>query len=121
MHQRDPDAVELVGAALVAAVDLLDALGADPSRGLEDGVHGAARLACDLDGIVDVIEMPVRDEHQVAAVDLLQVIGGDRVVHHPGVDQKFLAFGAPHFPASVADPGELDLVIDRHPHHLHMS
>src|SRR5450759_2477984 len=63
---------------------------------------------------MDVVEMAVRDEHQVAALDLLQSVRGDRVVHYPWIDVDDLSFGAAGLPGPVADPCEADLSVQRH-------
>src|ERR1700674_2448919 len=63
---------------------------------------------------MNVVEMTVRDQHQVALLDLLQILGSDRVVHNPGIDDDFLPVGAPDLPGPVADPSEADPGIERH-------
>src|ERR1700674_1969233 len=64
---------------------------------------------------MNVVEMTVRDQHQVALLDLLQILGSDRVVHNPGIDDDFLPVGAPDLPGPVADPSGADPGIERHP------
>src|SRR4029077_18293346 len=77
----------------------------------DDGRLGVAR---DLDGVVDVVEMAVRDEHQVALVDRLQILGRGRVVHDPRGDEDLFALCAPRLPGAVTDPRERDRVVQRH-------
>src|SRR5215472_8837858 len=54
------------------------------------------------------------DHHDVQALDRLEVVWRHRVGHHPGVDQHVLAACSADLPGAMTDPGELDLIVDRH-------
>src|SRR5439155_8654639 len=62
------------------------------------------------------VVVAMRDEHQVAAIDGLEVLGRHGVVHDPWVDEHFLAFGAADLPRPMTDPREADLSVERHAH-----
>ena len=116
VDQRDLDAVHLDGSALVGAHDLVrvEAFRAEPDADLvvaDDGGLGAAR---DLERVVDVVEVAVRDQHQVARVDGLQRLRRCRIAHDPGVDENLFALGALCLPGPVTDPGEADVTVQRH-------
>src|SRR5438105_12293699 len=117
VDERDLDAVDVDSSSLVAAdqVGRVDPFGAHPGRDLE--VADDLRLVClrDLERVMNVIEVTVRDQHDVAAVDFLEGLRRDGVVHYPRIDQDLLAFGAPGFPGPVPDPSEADLRVKRHP------
>ncbi len=116
MDEQHLDAVDVHGAALVGGDDLfpVDALRAEPGADLMVGDYRRLGVARDLEAVVDVVEMTMRDEHQVAPIDGLQVLRSHRVVHDPGVDQDLLASGAASFPGSVTNPGEADFGVERH-------
>src|SRR5260370_5977796 len=116
VDKGDLDAVDVDCAALVGADDLVSfqTLRAEPRADLEVADNrrlGAARY---LERVMDVVEMAVRDEHQVAFVHGLQRFRGDGVVHHPRVDEDLLAFCAARLPCTVTDPREADVSVERH-------
>src|SRR5579859_1705330 len=117
VHERHLDAVDVDGAALVGADERarVKSLRAEPGGDLEVADHLRLVLLGDLERVCDVVEVAVRDEHEVAAIDLLHVGRGAGVVHDPRVDEDLLAFGAAHPPGPVPDPREADLRVKRHP------
>src|SRR5258707_14496076 len=116
VDEGDLDAADVDGAALVGTYErlALDALGSQPAGDLEVADDFGLGRARDLERVVDVVEMAVRDEHEVAFVDLLQLLRRHRVAHHPWVDDDFLALGAANLPRAVTDPGEADISVERH-------
>src|SRR5712692_2288242 len=115
VDERDLDAADIDGAALVAADQgvAFDALGSQPARDLEVADDlGLGRLS-NLERVVDVVEMTVRDEHEVTLVYLLQGLGRHRVAHDPGVDDDVLRLGAADLPGAVTDPREADMSVER--------
>src|SRR6266849_5246325 len=115
VDERDLDAADIDGAALVAADESVAfyALGSQPARDLEVADDlGLGRLS-NLECVVDMVEMTVRDEHEVTLVDLLQGLGRHRVAHDPGVDDDVLRLGAANLPGAVPDPGEADMSVER--------
>src|SRR5437879_10149441 len=68
----------------------------------------------DFERVMYVVEVAVGDEHQVAALNLLQLLRGHRIVHDPRVDEDLLAPGAADLPGAVPDPCEADVSVERH-------
>src|SRR3989442_2445815 len=116
MNKSHRHSLGLDRAALVSADDLvgIKPFRAEPCADLEVGHDRRLRAPRDLQGVVDVVKVAVGDEHEVAPVDVLQLLGRDRVVHDPRVDEDLLALGAPSLPGPVPDPGEADVSVQRH-------
>ena len=70
----------------------------------------------DLERVMDVIEMAVRDQHEVADIHLFQGFRCNWVVHDPGIDLDDLSLRAVDLPGSVANPREADFIVERHTH-----
>src|SRR5205085_1001689 len=104
--ERELDAVDGDGAALVRVVRLLDALLPEPA-GEFDGRDDVARvLLRKVDGVADVVAVPVREADDVDALGLLLVLGALRIPVQERVDVH--AFSAGRFDAKrrMAQPGE---------------
>ena len=116
VNQCDLDALGLDGAALVAADDLLavQSFGSQPDTYLVIANDRGLGLARDLQCVVNVIEVTVRDQHEVALVDRLQHLRSGGIVHDPRVDEYLFALGAADLPGPVTDPGKADVRIERH-------
>src|SRR2546425_8034217 len=68
------------------------------------GDDRALGAASDLERVVDVIEVAVRDEHQVASVDRLQRLGSGGLALYHRVPRGALSLGAPDLPRPVSPP-----------------
>src|SRR4029077_11786124 len=113
VDEGDLDPPDIDRAALVAADQglALDAFGSQPARDLEVADDFGLGRFGNLERVVDVVEVAVRDEHEIALVDLLQGFGRHRVAHDPGVDDDVLLLGAPDLPGAVPDPREADMSV----------
>src|SRR5215467_10370491 len=114
VHHREADPVDLHGAALAEGDHILDALLGQPGADLERGQHLRVGRLGYLHRVRHVVAVAVSDQHDVKAVDRLEVIGRNRVGRHPRVDQHVLATGGADLPRAVPNPGELDLIVDGH-------
>src|SRR6476646_1809634 len=70
VDELDPPKIEGAASAVIERVCLLEALLAQPGNNLEIGDHRRSSAFANLDGIIDVVEVTVRDQ---------DVIGFDRV------------------------------------------
>lgn len=70
MDELSPPEIESAASAMIERVCLLEPLLAQPADNLKIGNYGGASAFANLDGIVDVVEVTVRDQ---------DVIGFDRV------------------------------------------
>src|SRR5260370_8539227 len=118
VDEGDLDAAAVDGAALVGTYErlALDALGSQPAGDLEVADDFGLGRARDLERVVDVVEMAVRDEHEVAFVDLLQLLRRHRVAHHPWAVDDFLALRAANLPRAATNPGKAATSIGRPSH-----
>ena len=91
-RQLDAAEAEAVAAAVLLAVDFLDALLAEPLADLVVGDHGCPGALGDRDGVAEVIAVAVRDQDEIG----LHVGGlrrGGRVVRQERVDEEVGAAG----------------------------
>src|SRR5260370_16480263 len=116
VDERDLDAADIDGAALVAADESVAfyALRSQPARDLEVADDLRLGRSSNLERVVDVVEMTVRDEHEVALVDLLQCLGPHRLAHHPGIDDDVLRLSAANLPFPLPHPGNADIHFQPH-------
>src|SRR5258708_31580859 len=112
------DAVNVDGPSQVGAGDraAVDSFRAEPRADLVVGHYLGLGRFRDLERVMDVVEMTVGDQHEVAAVDILQSVHSHQVIPDPWVDVDSLSLSAADLPRSVPDPREADLIVECHTH-----
>ena len=107
-HDRELHAVDVDRAALVRARQLVvvDALLAQPTGQLDDRNDGGAVLLRDVDGVADVVAVPVRDRDDVRPLGLALVLGALRVPVQERVDVDALSARRVESEGGVPEPGQ---------------
>jgi hypothetical protein len=104
IHHGDADAALLLRAALVHARGGRHTLRFEPLAQLENADHGRAGLLRKAGGVMDVVEMPVRDQDQVERPDVLVRRRTGGIALEPWIDEDPASAGRHDEKRAVAEP-----------------
>src|SRR5208282_3417130 len=79
-----------------------------------DSSHLRLEFLAQLDGVHDVIEMPVGDEHGVHVLKFLVRFRTERIGQNPGIDQNHFAAGSVNAKCRMAQPGDFIAACVKH-------
>ena len=106
VDERDLDAGGLERPALVARLRVVlgEASDREPVANLDERDHRALEALCQLEGVAEVVAVPVREGDQVDALRRLLALGALRVAAEPGVDVDALAPGRVDPESRMSEP-----------------
>ena len=107
MHHSDANTIYSLRSTLIHWQNLFRTLLLHPQTELVDSHHLGIVLMVELDRISDVISMPMRAQHHVDFLKTLLMVGTNRIVHHPGIDENRLAGNGFNVKSRMSQPGNL--------------
>jgi hypothetical protein len=110
MRHGDGDRADFLRAALIHGRHIPDTFRLQPMAGFVDRDHLWPKLVGERHGVMDMIEVPVRNQDRIHALDL--VLGGIRwIALGPGIHKENFASAQTNLKRAVSKPGNFD-------HHL---
>jgi hypothetical protein len=104
VRHRDFDLADRLRAAFVHAADICHALRFEPQGRLVNGDDLRLEPLAESDGVADVVEVAVGDEHHVEAVEFLERLGTRGIRVNPGIDDDDFAARSGDSKSRVAEP-----------------
>src|SRR6267154_3828846 len=107
MHHSDANVIELLRAAFVHFRGLPHALLSQPAAEFGNSDNLGIVPLRDLDGITNVVAMPMRAEKDVHRFDVLLFVRTCRIAHDPRVDEDDLALRSLNAKSCMSQPSDL--------------